>query len=149
MKTLIKAATTARTRSTAPYSHFEVGAAIRGSSGTIYTGSNVEVSSYGLTICAERLAICIALHEGEREITDIAVVADTSSAPGPCGACRQLMYDFAPQARVIMSNLHGDTPAVAVGDLLPWGFGPDDLAAFRARSAQEDAENRLPESPPE
>jgi cytidine deaminase len=137
---LLAAAREARTRSTAPYSNFEVGAAIRGGSGTIYTGSNVEVSSYGLTICAERLAICIALHEGEESLDEIAIVADTDRAPGPCGACRQFMFDFAPDAVVVMANLKGDQRTTTVQELLPDAFGPADLAAFLARRARGGAE---------
>ena len=136
MSDLVGAAREARKRSTAPYSKFEVGAAIRCSSGKVYTGSNVEVSSYGLTICAERLAICIALHEGEDSLTEIAIVADTDGAPGPCGACRQFMFDFAPNATVHMSNLRGDTKTSTVRELLPGAFGPDDLAAFELRKTE-------------
>ena len=146
MDPLLNKAFEARQRATAPYSRFFVGAAVRTASGKIFTGSNVESSSYGLTLCAERLAICTALHEGDHEITAIAVVADTRTAPGPCGACRQFMYDFAPTARVLMSNLDGDTREVPVGDLLPWGFGPDDLVAFRARSDQDQTAEESEES---
>ena len=124
---LVDAAMTAREQSHAPFSNFRVGAAVRTRSGAIYTGSNVESSSYGLTICAERLAICIAIHQGDTDITEIAVVADTEGAPGPCGACRQFMYDFAPQATVFMENLSGQTRQVGVAELIPWGFGPSDL----------------------
>ncbi len=130
---LLEAAFGARTRSHAPFSQFLVGAAVKTADGKVFTGSNVESSSYGLTICAERLAICIALHEGHKDITEIAVVADTSGAPGPCGACRQFMYDFAPEATVVMANLNGDRRVVKVGELIPWGFGPDDLLSFEAR----------------
>jgi cytidine deaminase len=124
---LIEAAMEARERSHAPYSNFRVGAAVRTREGKVFTGSNVESSSYGLTLCAERLAICIAIHEGETDITEIAVVADTAGAPGPCGACRQFMYDFAPEATVFMENLSGATREAGVGELIPWGFGPSDL----------------------
>ena len=134
MDALIKAAFEARKRSHAPFSKFLVGAAVLCSDGTIHTGSNVESSSYGLTLCAERLAICIALHNGDRDIQEIAVVADTTGAPGPCGACRQFMHDFAPKARVHMVNMQGDKRVVRVGELIPWGFGPDDLFAFQSRS---------------
>ncbi len=125
---LLEAAIAARQRSHAPFSCFHVGAAVRSASGAIYTGSNVESSSYGLTICAERLALCIAIHNGEQEITEIAVVCSTKGAPGPCGACRQFMVDFAPDATVIMSNLEGARRTATVGELMPWGFGPRELA---------------------
>ena len=137
---LLQAATEARDHATAPYSKFPVGAAVLGASGRIHTGSNVESSSYGLTLCAERLALCTALHAGEERIEGIAVVADTTGAPGPCGACRQMMYDFAPEAEVLMSNLQGDQRQAVVAELLPWGFGPGDLAAFNLR--RNDGENR-------
>ncbi|MCP4872709.1 MAG: cytidine deaminase [Proteobacteria bacterium] len=130
---LLDAAFAARKCSHSPYSNFRVGAAVRTTDGRIFTGSNVESSSYGLTICAERLAICIAIHEGHKDITEIAVVADTSGAPGPCGACRQFMYDFAPTATVLMANLNGDRRTVNVGELIPWGFGPSDLLSFESR----------------
>jgi cytidine deaminase len=124
---LIEKARAARKQSHAPFSKFRVGAAVRTRSGRIFTGSNVESSSYGLTICAERLAICFAVHEGHSDITEIALVADTKGAPGPCGACRQFMFDFAPQASVLMENLKGDSRQVQVKELIPWGFGPADL----------------------
>jgi cytidine deaminase len=126
---LLGAAITARERSHAPFSRFHVGAAVRGASGTVYTGSNIESSSYGLTICAERLALCIAIHSGEQEITEIAVVCSTQDAPGPCGACRQFMVDFAPDAVVLMANLEGARRTATVAELMPWGFGPRELEA--------------------
>lgn len=135
---LLDAALAARERSHSPFSKFGVGAAVRTADGLIFTGSNVESSSYGLTLCAERLAICIAIHEGHKNITEIAVVADTAGAPGPCGACRQFMYDFAPTAKVLMANLSGDRRTVSVGELIPWGFGPNDLASFDSRRGGSD-----------
>jgi cytidine deaminase len=134
---LLKAAREARERSTAPYSRFGVGAAVRAASGKVYTGSNVEVSSYGLTICAEQLAICIALHEGETELVAIGIVAETEGAPGPCGACRQFMYDFAPEASVVMANLEGKERTTSVRELLPEAFGPADLERFALRKAED------------
>lgn len=138
MKDLIAAAGKAREQAYCPFSKFQVGAALRTASGRIITGSNVESSSYGLTLCAERVALSIAVHEGEREIVEIAVVADTSGPPGPCGACRQMMYDFAPNARVVMENLNGDRRVVQVAELIPWGFGPDDLASFHTRRQRDE-----------
>ena len=125
---LLDAAFEARKFSHAPFSRFHVGAAVRCASGAVYTGSNVESSSYGLTLCAERLALCIAIHNGERDITEIAVVCSTKDAPGPCGACRQFMVDFAADATVIMSNLRGNRRTATVRELMPWGFGPRELA---------------------
>jgi cytidine deaminase len=130
---LLKAAIEARSHARAPYSQFPVGAAVLGASGAIYTGSNVESSSYGLTLCAERLALCFALHQGETEITHIAVVADTEGAPGPCGACRQMMFDYAPDSTVVMANLQDDRRVATTRELMPWGFGPSDLAAYNSR----------------
>ena len=140
---LITAALAARQRSHAPYSDFRVGAAVRTRAGRVFTGSNVESSSYGLTICAERLAICVAIHEGEMDITEIAVVADTEGAPGPCGACRQFMYDFAPKARVHMQNLQGATRQVDVAELIPWGFGPHDLLGRKAHDGADAEDGEL------
>jgi len=129
LEELLEAAIEARESSHAPFSRFHVGAAVRGASGKVYTGSNVESSSYGLTICAERLALCIAIHNGESDITEIAVVCSTQDAPGPCGACRQFMVDFAPDATVLMANLRGARRTATVAELMPWGFGPGDLVA--------------------
>jgi cytidine deaminase len=137
---LVAAAIEARKHSHAPFSDFGVGAAIRTASGEVITGSNVESSSYGLTICAERLALCFAVHKGHKELAEIAIVADTEGPPGPCGACRQMMYDFAPEATVVMENLAGDRRVVLVGDLIPWGFGPDDLASFQRRRGKDERE---------
>lgn len=139
---LVREAIAARERSHAPFSNFRVGAAVRTSTGRVFTGSNVESSSYGLTICAERLAICIAVHQGDCEITEIAVVADTQGAPGPCGACRQFMYDFAPKARVFMENLNGARREVGVEELIPWGFGPSDLLGRDSGSSSQDKGER-------
>ncbi len=130
---LRQAAVQARSRARAHYSQFAVGAAVRGGSGTVYTGSNVESSSYGLTLCAERLALCFALHQGEETITEIAVVADTEGAPGPCGACRQMMFDYAPDSVVLMANLEDARRVATTRELMPWGFGPSDLAAYNSR----------------
>jgi len=124
---LLDAAKKARAQSHAPFSQFHVGAAVRTRSGKVFTGSNVESSSYGLTLCAERLAICSAVHEGDTDIIEIAVVADTAGPPGPCGACRQFMYDFAPEATVYMENLAGKVREAGVSELIPWAFGPSDL----------------------
>jgi cytidine deaminase len=134
---LLDAAKAARRQSHAPYSKFQVGAAVRTRSGKTFTGSNVESSSYGLTLCAERLAICRAVHEGDADIVEIAVVADTEGPPGPCGACRQFMYDFAPNATVYMENLSGRTREAGVSQLIPWAFGPSDLLDRRTEDSSE------------
>src|SRR5579871_6834568 len=92
---LLEAARTARNNSIAPYSNFRVGAALMAGSGTIYTGCNVENATYGLTICAERVALFKAISEGAREFQAIAVAADTNAPTPPCGTCRQLLWEFA------------------------------------------------------
>ncbi len=126
MSDLVELAREARERAHAKYSHFKVGAALE-ADGEVYSGSNVESSSYGLSICAERVALTKALSEGAENITRIAVIADTEEPVSPCGACRQLLLDYAPEAEVIMANLAGETKTMKVRDLLPLGFSDKDL----------------------
>lgn len=101
---LVAAALEARRRAVAPYSGFQVGAALLTGSGRIFTGANVESASYGLTCCAERVALFKALTEGERAFTDIAIVAEAGGGPMPCGACRQLLAEYAPRATVWIAD---------------------------------------------
>jgi len=124
---LIAAAREARERAYVPYSKFPVGAALVAEDGTLYTGCNVENASYGLTNCAERTAIFKMVSEGQRRFTAIAVIADTDGPCSPCGACRQVMSEFGPDARVILTNLRGETRVTSVRELLPGAFTPDDL----------------------
>jgi len=126
---LIQVATQARLQSVAPFSRFLVGAAVRAENGKIYAGCNVESASYGLTVCAERVAIWKALSEGERHFTEIAVVADTDSLTPPCGTCRQIIWEFAKSAIIVLANLHGEVEVVSITELLP--------RAFDARFLQE------------
>ena len=119
---LIRAATDARLKAFAPYSKFLVGAAFEGEDGTVTAGGNVESASYGLTICAERVALVKAVSEGRLKFRRIAVVADTDDLTPPCGACRQLLWEFAPDAEVILANLKGKTRRHTVVELLPHGF---------------------------
>ena len=119
---LVDAAKTARENSYAPYSDFRVGAAIEMEDGEIYSGCNVESASYGLTVCAERVAIWKALSEGERNFTELAVVADTESLTPPCGTCRQIIWEFAREARIVFANLHGKSETFEIIDLLPRAF---------------------------
>jgi cytidine deaminase len=119
---LIEAARNARTYSVAPFSNFLVGAAVRTESGKVYTGCNVESASYGLTVCAERVAIWKALSEGERNFTQIAVVADTESVTPPCGTCRQIIWEFARGADIVFANLEGQSEVFHIADLLPRAF---------------------------
>ena len=119
---LIEAAARARENAHAPYSNFKVGAAVETKSGKIFTGCNIENASYGLTICAERTAIFKAISEGETEFTRLAVVADTSELTPPCGACRQIIWEFCGDVPVIFSNLEGATETLQMKELLPRAF---------------------------
>jgi len=119
---LVRAATAAREHAIAPYSRFRVGAALRGESGTIYGGCNVENASYGLTVCAERVAIWKAVSEGERRFQAICVVADTAELTPPCGACRQIIWEFCGNIPVHMANLKGKEEEFQMKDLLPYPF---------------------------
>jgi cytidine deaminase len=119
---LIDAALKARLQSVAPFSGFLVGAAVKTESNKIYTGCNVESASYGLTVCAERVAIWKALSEGERHFTQLAVVADTEILTPPCGTCRQIIWEFARGATIVFANLNGQSETFQVGDLLPRAF---------------------------
>ncbi len=121
-ETLVEAATRARLHSVAPFSKFLVGAAVKTEGGKVYTGSNVESASYGLTVCAERVAIWKALSEGERQFIELAVVADTESLTPPCGTCRQIIWEFCRNATIILANLHGMSETLEVKDLLPRAF---------------------------
>ena len=107
----------------APYSNFKVGAALLGKSGKIYQGCNIENMSYGLTVCAERVAVAKAISEGERDFEKIAIVADTDKPCPPCGMCRQFLYEFSPDMEIIMANLEGEIFKVALRELLPNAFG--------------------------
>ena len=119
---LIAAATEARARSVAPFSSFMVGAALQTKAGRVFTGCNIESASYGLTVCAERVAIWKALSEGERDFTDLVVVADTETLTPPCGTCRQIIWEFAKHATIILANLRGQREEVHILDLLPRAF---------------------------
>lgn len=119
---LIEAARNARLHSVSPFSNFAVGAAVRTDSGKVYTGCNVESASYGLTVCAERIAIWKALSEGERQFTELAVVADTETLTPPCGTCRQIIWEFARGATIAFANLKGKSEIFHIGDLLPRAF---------------------------
>jgi len=119
---LIETAKAARLQSLAPFSNFLVGAALQTKAGKVYTGCNVESASYGLTVCAERVAIWKALSEGEREFTDLVIVADTETLTPPCGTCRQIIWEFAKHANIVLANLHGQREEVTIKDLLPRAF---------------------------
>lgn len=119
---LIEAAKNARLQSIAPFSKFLVGAAVRTAGGKVYIGCNIESASYGLTVCAERVAIWKALSEGERDFTELAVVADTETLTPPCGTCRQIIWEFCKHATIVLTNLNGQTEIVSIKDLLPRAF---------------------------
>jgi cytidine deaminase len=120
--TLIAAAKQARENAHAPFSNFRVGAALRAKSGRIYTGSNIESASYGLTCCAERVAIFKAVSEGERGFEAMAVVADTEKLTPPCGACRQILWELCGDLPVVLANLAGKEERESAGNLLPLPF---------------------------
>jgi len=122
IESLIETAKRAREQAVAPFSNFEVGAAVKTAEGKVYTGCNVESASYGLTVCAERVAIWKALSEGERQFTDLAVVADTETLTPPCGTCRQIIWEFARGARIVFANLEGKSEEFHIADLLPRAF---------------------------
>ena len=116
---LLTHARAARDRAYAPYSRFAVGAALRAKSGRVFTGCNVENLSFGLTSCAERNAVFTAIAAGEREFEAIAIVADSKQPVSPCGACRQVLAEFAPMIPICCSNLEGQTFQSDLAQLLP------------------------------
>jgi cytidine deaminase len=105
-----------------PYSHFPVGAALECSDGTVFTGCNVENAAYGSTICAERTAIVKAVSEGHRDFVRIAIAGNSEDFCVPCGSCRQVMMEFAPEMEVICLNAAGESRTFALRELLPYGF---------------------------
>ena len=124
---LIEAAKQARENAHAPYSNFRVGAALRSTSGRIFGGCNVENATYGLTMCAERVAIFKAVSEGERGFSAIAVVTDTDVLTPPCGACRQLIWEFCGDIPVSMANLKGKIELIQMKELFPKPFDDSNL----------------------
>lgn len=110
-----------------PYSHFAVGAALECADGTVYTGCNVENAAYGACICAERTALVKAVSEGKRAFTRLAVAARSSDFCTPCGICRQMLYEFAPDLTVLCARADGSFEAHTLRDLLAHGFGPEGL----------------------
>jgi cytidine deaminase len=119
---LVTAAKVARENAHAPYSDFRVGAAVRANSGRIFGGCNIENASYGLTVCAERVALFKALSEGERDFSAVAVVTDAERLTPPCGACRQLLWEFCGDVPVVLANLQGKTKTFKMRELLPEPF---------------------------
>jgi cytidine deaminase len=122
MNKLLEAALAARNHAHAPFSKFKVGAAIEDESGRIFTGCNVENATYGLTICAERVAVFKAISEGARKFKRIAVAADTDVLTPPCGACRQILWEFCGDAELMLVNLQGKTETFHLKELFPRPF---------------------------
>ena len=126
---LIRVASLARQRAHAPYSKYKVGAAVRTKRNKIYSGANVENASYGLTVCAERCAVFAAIAAGEiKDYDAIAIVIDDDKLPTPCGACRQVIAEFAPDVRVVLATTSGLRKTTSLTALLPEPFLPGNLS---------------------
>ncbi|MFN4258249.1 MAG: cytidine deaminase [Gemmataceae bacterium] len=119
---LLNQARAARRHAVAPFSHFQVGAALETIEGQIITGCNIENATYGLTLCAERVAMFKALSDGHRYFRRVAIVADTADPTPPCGACRQILWEFGSDLEVILGNLTHETARWRLADLLPLPF---------------------------
>lgn len=119
---LIETARRAREQAIVPFSAFRVGAALQSDDGSVYTGCNIENASYGLTMCAERVAIWKALSEGARRFTQLAIVADSETPTPPCGACRQIIWEFCGDIPVVLANLAGETIVIQMSELFPRPF---------------------------
>lgn len=126
-KKLIGEAEQARKKAYTPYSKFKVGAAILTSEGRIFSGCNIENASFGLTICAERVAVFKAISEGFKKFEAIAIIADTLRPCYPCGACRQVILEFGEDITLVMANLKGDIKINKIKELLPEAFNKNDL----------------------
>jgi cytidine deaminase len=127
IRTLIAMARRSRDYAFAPFSRFKVGAAVKTRDGRIYTGCNIENASFGLTICAERTALFKAISEGTREFLQVVIVTDATKLTPPCGACRQVLWEFAPDAEIILANIRGRTQRLRMSALLPMPFDSGDL----------------------
>jgi cytidine deaminase len=119
---LLEAALAARANAFAPYSRFQVGAAVEDADGRIHTGCNIENATYGLTLCAERVAIFKAISEGVRKFRRIAVAADTDVLTPPCGACRQILWEFCGDVEIVLGNPRGKIETYRLKDLFPKPF---------------------------
>ncbi|ACL24374.1 cytidine deaminase [Chloroflexus aggregans] len=128
LERLIAAALAAQRRAYAPYSQFAVGAAVLTANGHIFSGANIENASYPLTICAERVALFCAHMAAAGPVTALAVVTPTPTVASPCGACRQVIFELAPHAQIVLLNADGsDRRFTTPAELLPYGFGPEQL----------------------
>ena len=124
---LFKEAKKAREKAYTPYSKFKVGAAVLTTDGKIFTGCNIENASFGLTVCAERVAILKAISEGSYRFKAMAIIGDTKRPCSPCGACRQVISEFGEDIKIAMSNLKGDVKIKKISELLPEAFNKNDL----------------------
>jgi cytidine deaminase len=124
---LIAAASKVRENAHAKFSNFKVGAALRSPSGKVFTGCNIENATYGLTLCAERVAIFKAISEGERRFDSIVVVTDTDALTPPCGACRQIIWEFCGDIPVVLANLKGKVEVLGMSQLFPKPFDSSNL----------------------
>lgn len=123
LQQLIRVAQEARTHAVAPYSHFQVGAALETTGNQIYSGCNIENASYGLTMCAERVAVFKAVSEGERKFKRLVIVTDAQkSVTPPCGACRQIIWEFCGDIRIVLANKTGETIVLQMRELYPRAF---------------------------
>lgn len=140
IQSLIRQAFVARRFAYTPYSHFQVGAALLAQNGKVYTGCNIENAGYTPTNCAERTALFKAVSEGERQFSAIAIVGSMQGTvnalvTGPCGVCRQALYEFGgPALTVIMAKTEDDYIVTTLGELLPYGFGPANLETDESQS---------------
>ena len=137
---LVDAARIARDCSLSPFSNFCVGAALETTDGKIYTGCNIESASFGLTVCAERVAIWKALSEGERSFKRLAVVAATEHLTPPCGTCRQIIWEYCRNAEIVLGNLHGDIEVDEIRNLLPRAFDARFLKETESEKGSNQAE---------
>jgi cytidine deaminase len=124
---LISAALTARENAFAPFSKFKVGAALEDAEGRIHSGCNIENATYGLTVCAERVAVWKAVSEGVRKFQRIAIAADTDTLTPPCGACRQILWEFCGDIEIVLANLRGQTETYSLKELFPKPFDVSNL----------------------
>jgi cytidine deaminase len=124
---LLEAALAARENAHAPYSHFRVGAALEDTAGRVHTGCNIENASYGLTLCAERVAVFKAISEGVREFRRIAIAADAARLAPPCGACRQVLWELCGDIAILLVNPRGQTESHRLKDLFPRPFDASSL----------------------
>ena len=133
---LLTAALKAQKRAHCPFSRYPVGAAVRTTSGEIFTGCNVESASFSLTCCAERVAVFKAISEGHKQFVACSIVTVEGTPAPPCGACRQVLYEFGPSMRIVLGNPEGDVRVLKLADLFPEGFTSEQLLA-RSKAAKE------------